>query len=227
MLLLDFGMQYEEKGERTRKRFTLHGDAPELRLDMNSFPYIHIQNGKMFEIVNGEAQPFTPRPKNDTGEPFSVAEVLQDLLMRIIRNETGIMELVSVNEIVSAYRKAFRGTIATFRTREIPYFIIFDKRFLKLVYATDRFLFYDDELEMPVMFRTDDGTLVSNNEFAEIGFWESVDAVKNGAESELEFKTYPDLEIQQFVRYRFPSQLGKDSAPTMGESEEITDVLPF
>lgn len=181
----------------------------------------------MFEIVNGEAQPFTPRPKNDTGEPFSVAEVLQDLLMRIVRNETGIMELVSVNEIVSAYRKAFRGTIATFRTREIPYFIIFDKRFLKSVYATDRFLFYDDELEMPVMFRTDDGTLVSNNEFAEIGFWESVDAVKNGAESELGFKTYPDLEIQQFVRYRFPSQLGKDSAPTMGESEEITDVLPF
>lgn len=47
MLLLDFWMQYEEKGERTRKRFTLHGDTPELSLNLDDLMCIHAQNEKM------------------------------------------------------------------------------------------------------------------------------------------------------------------------------------
>lgn len=50
MLLLDFWMQYEEKGKCARKRFTLYGDTPGIRLNLNALPYIHIKNGKMFEI---------------------------------------------------------------------------------------------------------------------------------------------------------------------------------
>ena len=112
MLLLDFWMQYEEKGERTRKRFMLYGDAPEFRLDQNSLPHLHIQNGRIIEIRNGCARPFTPRPKNSTGEPFSAEDVLQDVMMRLARNETGIMEPVFLSEVVKTYMEAFHKAIA-------------------------------------------------------------------------------------------------------------------
>ena len=46
---------------------------------------------------------------------------------------------------------------------------------------------------MPLMFRTDDGTLVSDNEFAEIGLSESEQNVEDGTEHLLPFTDY-DLE---------------------------------
>ena len=43
---------------------------------------------------------------------------------------------------------------------------------------------------MPLMFRTDDGTLVSYNEFADIGLCESEENVENGTEHILPFTDY-------------------------------------
>lgn len=229
MLLLDFWMQYEESGERTQKRFALYGDAPELRLDLNALPYIHIQNGKIFEIENGNAQPFTPRPKINTGEPFSVEEVLQDVVMRLARNETGVMDPVFVSEVVKTYAEAFHKTIAAHQGRDIPYYIIFDGRFLKLEFATDHFLYYDDDLEMPVMFRTKDGTLVSNNEFSEIGYLDSLDAIELGAESVLDFEAPPAQSVQEFVASHFPDA-EKDEMHKPANSAvpvDDDDTLPY
>ena len=229
MLLLDFWMQYEEKGRCARKRFTLYGDTPEIRLNLNALPYIHIQNGKMFEIENGNAQPFTPRLKINTGKPFSVEEVLQDVVMRLARNETGVMDPVFVNEVVKTYAEAFHKTIAAHQGRNIPYYILFDKRFLKLEFATDRFLYYDDELEMPVMFRTEDGTLVSNNEFSEIGYLDSLDAIELGEESVLAFEAPPVQSVQEFVSSHFPNA-EKDEMPELAISAvplDDDDILPF
>lgn len=199
MLLLDFWMQCEEKGARTKKRFTLHGEEPELRLDLDGLPYIRIRHGSLFEIEGENIHLFTPRAKNETGEPFSVREVLQDVLQRLARNETGILEPVYVSEIVKTYVGAFRKAIAAHQGRDIPYYIIFDGRFLKLEFATDRFLYYDDNLEMPVMFRTEDGTLVSNNEFAEIGYYQSLDAIEQEEEAALTLKPQSEWSLQEFV----------------------------
>ncbi len=199
MLLLDFWMQYEEKGARTKKRFTLHGEEPELRLDLDGFPYIRIRHGNLFEIEGENIHIFIPRAKSETGEPFSVQEVLQDVLQRLARNETGILELVYVSEIVKTYVDAFHKAIAAHQGRDIPYYIIFDERLLKLEFATDRFLYYDDDLEMPVMFRTEDGTLVSDNEFAEIGYYQSLDAIEQGEETALTLKSQPEWSLQEFV----------------------------
>ena len=42
----------------------------------------------------------------------------------------------------------------------------------------------------PLMFRTDDGTLVSDNEFADMGLYESEENVENGTEQILPFTDY-------------------------------------
>lgn len=51
--------------------------------------------------------------------------------------------------------------------RTIPYFIFHGGDIAKLAYATNEFLYYEDSNYMPLMFRTVDGTLVSDNEFAD------------------------------------------------------------
>ena len=56
------------------------------------------------------------------------------------------------------------------------------------------------------MFRTDDGTLVSDNEFADIGFTESEQNVEDGTEHLLAFTDY-DLESV------FDSEGGGDMEP--------------
>lgn len=43
---------------------------------------------------------------------------------------------------------------------------------------------------MPLMFRTVDGTLVSDNEFADMGLYESEENVENGTEHILPFTDY-------------------------------------
>lgn len=57
-------------------------------------------------------------------------------------------------------------------------------------YATDRFLYYLYEYEGILMFRTEDGTVVSDNEFAEMGYWESKENVEKGTEHILAFTEY-------------------------------------
>ena len=45
--------------------------------------------------------------------------------------------------------------------RTIPYFIFHHGDIVRLCYATNEFLYYVGDDDMPLMFHTDDGTLVS------------------------------------------------------------------
>ena len=72
----------------------------------------------------------------------------------------------------------------------IPYFIFHSGDMARLAYATNEFLYYEDSNGMPLMFRTDDGTLVSDNEFADMGLYESEENVENGTEQILPFTDY-------------------------------------
>lgn len=74
--------------------------------------------------------------------------------------------------------------------RTVPYFIFHSGDMARLAYATNEFLYYEDSNGMPLMFRTDDGTLVSDNEFADMGLYESEENVENGTEQILPFTDY-------------------------------------
>ena len=53
----------------------------------------------------------------------------------------------------------------------------------ELFYVTNIFTYYSDSNGSFLMVRTDDREEVASNEFAEIGFWSSVDAVFLGEET--------------------------------------------
>lgn len=149
----------------------------------------------VYKEVDGVISPFTIAAVNWFGERQTPADALKDAAGRITRNETGSF---AVNDIWPELREAldeFKKYPAITGGRIVPYFIYYRGDIAKLDYATDRFLYYLYDHEGILMFRTNDGTVVSDNEFAEMGYWDSKENVEKGAEHILLFTKYsPDME---------------------------------
>lgn len=79
------------------------------------------------------------------------------------------------------------------------------------------------------MFRTIDGSLVSNNEFADIGLLQSMDAVQEEEEKPLEIRQYPDVTMEEFVSKHFPDAIraADHQADTSAPDEEDDMDFPW
>lgn len=228
-LLIDFWMTMEEHDLRARKHFSIYGTAPKIMKNERGIPFLSFEEGEMFQFENGERIPFTPMEKNALGDHFTLEEVMLDVLERLSRNETDVLIPLYCCAEANAYVSVFRRYIAANAERKIPFFIPFDNRLLHLVCATPRFLFYDDYLMMPVMFRTSDGTVISNNEFADIGFLDISNNIQKGTDKELAYNTFPIKSLSDFVSSNFGSLSPKISFYPNREVEAMDDCdeLPF
>ena len=144
----------------------------------------------VYKEKDGVLSPFVIKAVNWYGIQLTPADALKDVAGRITRNET---ETLTVNDIWPELKEAldeFKKYPAITGDRIVPYFIYYGGDIAKLDYATDRFLYYLYEYEGILMFRTEDGTVVSDNEFAEMGYWESKENVEKGTEHILAFTEY-------------------------------------
>lgn len=227
-LVLDFWTNVYWEKVKDYLHFRVYGDKPTFILTPCFMPLITFDDGVVYKIVDGKEIPFTPRIKDKLGNRFTAQDIVQDCLERIARNETDGFEVERACDVIQAYTNAFMESVANDSlVRPIPYYIIFDNRLLKLQYATNRFLFYDDTMEMPVMFRTVDGSLVSNNEFAEIGLLQTMDAVQEKEEKQLEIRQYPDLTKEEFAKKYFPDAVLVDGMQANWTAPEDEDDMDF
>ena len=91
--------------------------------------------------------------------------------------------------------------------------------------ATNRFLFLADGNKMAIMFRTDDDTLISNNEFADIGFFNTKQCVQNDTERILPFTEY---ESDMVSTWNLEKKAYLDSLlDALEDEDEQEDELPF
>ena len=147
----------------------------------------------VYKEKDGVLSPFIIKAVNWYGIQLTPADALKDVAGRITRNET---ETLTVNDIWPEFKEAldeFKKYPAITGDRIVPYFIYYGGDIAKLDYATDRFLYYLYEYEGLLMFRTEDGTVVSDNEFAEMGYWESKENVEKGTEHILPFTEYDSI----------------------------------
>lgn len=147
----------------------------------------------VYKEKDGVLSPFVIKAVNWYGIQLTPADALKDVAGRITRNET---ETLTVNDIWPELKEAldeFKKYPAITGDRIVPYFIYYGGDIAKLDYATDRFLYYLYEYEGILMFRTEDGTVVSDNEFAEMGYWESKENVEKGTEHILPFTEYSSI----------------------------------
>ena len=147
----------------------------------------------VYKEKDGVLSPFVIKAVNWYGVRQTPDDALKDVAGRITRNET---ETLTVNDIWPEFKEAldeFKKYPAITGDRIVPYFIYYGGDIAKLDYATDRFLYYLYEYEGILMFRTEDGTVVSDNEFAEMGYWESKENVEKGTEHILPFTEYDSI----------------------------------
>ena len=151
----------------------------------------------VYKETDGVISPFVIKAVNWYGVRQTPDDALKDVAGRITRNETGTL---TVNNIWPELKQAldeFKKYPAITADRITPYFIYHRGDIAKLDYATDRFLYYQYSCEGLLMFRTEDGAIVSDNEFAEMGYWESKENVEKGTEHILPFTDYrTDMEYE-------------------------------
>ena len=164
------------------------------------------ENTQVYKETDGVVSPFRITGAAWAGYQLTADHALRDVLGRISRNETGKLTVHYICSELQEFLDMFKKYPAIHGERTIPYFIFHHGDIARLCYATNEFLYYVGDDDMPLMFRTDDGTLVSDNEFADIGLTESEQNVEDGTEHLLPFTDY-DLESA------FDSEGGEDLKP--------------
>ena len=147
-------------------------------------------NTQVYKETDGAVSPFQITAVAWAGYQLTADHALKDVIGRISRNETGKLTVHYVCPELQEFFDELKKYPAISGERTIPYFIFHGGDIAKLAYATNEFLYYEDSNYMPLMFRTVDGTLVSDNEFADMGLYESEENVENGTEHILPFTDY-------------------------------------
>lgn len=152
------------------------------------------KNTQVYKEADGVVSPFSITVVNWAGYHLTPDDALKDMFGRISRNETGTLAVHYICPELKEFFAKFQKYPAISSERTIPYIIFHNNDIARLMYATNEFLYYADSNDMVLMFRTDDGTLVSDNEFADIGLYESEQNVEDGTEHILPFTKY-DVDI--------------------------------
>ena len=195
------------------------------------WPRYFFENTQVYKETDGVISPFPITAVTWYGCPITANHTLEDVVERITRNETGKLTVREVCPELQEFLNEFNKYPAINGERTIPYFIFQDGDIARLAYATNRFLYYADGNNMPVMFRTDDGTLISNNEFADIGLFDSKQRVQEGTEYILPFTEY---ESDMVSAWNLEKKAYQDSLLDAFEyedgfhaHEDLEDELPF
>lgn len=192
--LMDFWIK--NPGECHERHFCI--DAESLAIGHDEFGNIllDVSFPVVYEYIEGEKKEFIITTVDWAGRRLNTLDAFNDIISRLSRNETGWMRInnldISLRNLVETFH---RHSALTWEGRNIPYFILFDGYMAALAFATDQFLYYENEMGDILMFSTADGTLISDNEFAEIGFEESQEMSADGQETVLSFTKYEKLEF--------------------------------
>lgn len=198
MLLLDFSMtqgnetvHYQAEGnDISLCESTRNLQAPELLLSKI----------RLFRIIEDI--------RHDVSDESEIRPefALLSILSRIACNDSTEVHVFSICEKLQKYLDCFKKfPSAQAAGRTIPYFALDGTQILHLVLMTKKELFYKNDFDETFMYETDTGRLISNIEFADIGFLEATDSVSAGEAEALPFKKYT---MEDFL-----SELGKTTIP--------------
>ena len=148
------------------------------------------ENAQIYKETDGAVSQFQITAVAWEGYQLTADHALNDVIGRISRNEIGKLTVHCVCPELQEFFDELKKYPAISGDRTIPYFIFHRGDIARLAYAPNEFLYYADSNDMPLMFRTVDGTLVSDNEFADMGLYESEENVENGTEHILPFTDY-------------------------------------
>lgn len=162
--------------EGERRRFLFDGDV-EIS-DEISFYCLEIKEVKAETIV-----PFEIIAKTWAGQLLTPYDAIGDVLSRYTRGATNF-QLISMYEPLKVYLDELKKDCIIAGDLEFPKKIIHGSLFdeYNLMYATDQYVYYNEEDEPYLMLSTDNRELIATGFFTQCGYLDSVENVTSGKE---------------------------------------------
>lgn len=180
-----FECAFPVEGERKQFRFDGQVERKPLPLYGKDTFTLKFENVEVFEFKEGTYKPFEITAESWMGQQLDEDDALADIISRYTRNETDF-EALYVHDIIHEFINSWISEeIVSENGRKIPDGIVGDFRFniFGLLLVTDKYCYYAADEHDVIMLDTASGHLVSDNYFASVGFYDSLDAIKTGEET--------------------------------------------
>ena len=138
------------------------------------------------KIIGGKEVDYEPHGQSWTGRNYMVEDLIRDFIAKSTVNSllySTIFIESGLQDIINQFNKA-EAIVLTVGDLQIPKAIMsYDLyNIYELVLVTNDYIYYACD-DMTLMFTTSTHEIVSDNYFAEVGYWDSVENVKSGKET--------------------------------------------
>lgn len=151
----------------------------------NEYTYPEFYDLTAKKVIDGEEVDYEPKGSTWAGRKYTVEDMIQDFIAKLTVNNSSYSAIFiesGLQDIINQFNNA-EAIALTVDNLQIPKAIMsYDLyNIYELVLVTNDFIYYVYD-EMIIMFTTNTHGIVSDNYFAEVGFWESVENIKSGKE---------------------------------------------
>lgn len=185
--------QKDKQGDTTvsfnEERYCVYGtyfcdEAPGVGVE--PFQYPEFDDLRATRVVDGKEIPYTPAG-SAWSHKFQVDDMINSALATAIwgaeKNVYRILFLhKGLQEFIDGFRSEENYVLSASGLKIYKYILSSDLSIqYQLDLVTDQYIYYSNE-SLVHAFSTSEHNLLSDNEYADISYWNSVDAVKNGTE---------------------------------------------
>lgn len=152
----------------------------------NKYTYPEFYDLTAKQIINGKEVDYEPHGQTWTGRNYMVEDMIQDFIAKSMVNSllySTIFIESGLQDIVNQFNNA-EAIVLTVDNLQIPKAIMSHDLYniYELALVTNDYIYFMCD-DMTLMFTTDTHEIVSDNYFAEVGFFDSVENIKSGKEN--------------------------------------------
>lgn len=155
-------------------------------VNMIDFKYPEFCDITATNIVDDREEDYVPVGETWAGRKYTATDMIEFLISALIKGDETYTKLnleSGLQELVNDYLTDDKIAIAV-NGKKIPKRILTNTMYdlYQLILVTDAYIYYVHE-DQTYMLSTEDHTVISDNYFAEVGYWDSVENVKSGKET--------------------------------------------
>ena len=145
------------------------------------YPYCEFSDITVTQVVNGEEIIYEPKGYRWNGTKYCAESMLEYLIAALIRKDS-TFEVCDLNKelgaVVEWYHKP-ENIVFDCNGNPVPRLILGNDLYLsfELSLVTDKYIYYLRD-DLALMLSTETHEIISDNYFADVGFWESVASIR-------------------------------------------------
>lgn len=190
-----------------RRHFIINADG--FGLD---FDGLHMDVGandfELLEVEDGQAHNFEPTAVSWSGHRITQQDAIYDCVSGFLNNDPHY-DFAYVDSDIESFKEENIQVVCSVNGRDIGDKYFHNEYAYDLLLVTDKAVYYSYD-DAAVMLSADDGSLISDNYFAEEGFMTSVEDILRGEEREIYAPSFLD-EVKSSVAQELDITYGDSS----------------